>query len=114
MPPVLKKTLIVFGVLVFVIFLFLLAVGIWGEDLKGYINERRQQAIYNKYITEPQKKLEEAYKKDVVGGRTPEETLELFIAELKKDDLEAASKYYAVEDQKQTYRDWETDRKSVV
>ena len=43
----------------------------------------------------------EAYKKameaDVYGGKTPEETLQLFIDALKKGDIELASKYYILD-----------------
>ena len=43
----------------------------------------------------------EAYKKameaDVYGGKTPEETLQLFIDDLKKGDVELASKYFALD-----------------
>lgn len=44
----------------------------------------------------------EAYKKameeDTYGGKTPEETLQLFIDALKKEDVELASKYFALDD----------------
>ncbi len=41
---------------------------------------------------------EEAMTADNYGGKTPEETLNLFIDALKKEDVELASKYFMVDD----------------
>ncbi len=46
------------------------------------------------------KNLSEVYKKDTYGGKTPEETLQLFIDALKKGDTDLAAKYYIPEKQK--------------
>lgn len=46
-----------------------------------------------------QKQLEEMakpYKNDKYGGATPEETFDLFIAALKKEDIDLASKYFVI------------------
>ena len=40
--------------------------------------------------------LEEPYKKDTYGGKTPEETWAMYIDALKKGDIDLASRYYAV------------------
>lgn len=45
-----------------------------------------------------QKQVEEAYKNDTYGGATPEETLRLFVEALKAEDIELASKYFALDD----------------
>ena len=37
--------------------------------------------------------------KDTYGGQTPEETYDLFLAALKNEDVELASKYFILEDQ---------------
>ncbi len=37
---------------------------------------------------------EDAMRNDIYGGKTPQETLNLFIATLEKDDIELASKYF--------------------
>jgi len=42
---------------------------------------------------------ERSYREDTVGGTTPEETLQLFIAALKNDDLDLASRYFVVDKQ---------------
>lgn len=40
--------------------------------------------------------LEEPYKKDTYGGKTPEETWAMFLDALKKEDIGLAIQYYAV------------------
>lgn len=41
------------------------------------------------------------YKEDFIGGNTPEETIDLFIAALKKGDYGLASRYFVVERQEE-------------
>jgi len=53
-----------------------------------------QQAAFQEY----QEKVEEAYRNDIYGGATPEETLRLFVEALKNEDIELASKYFALDD----------------
>lgn len=55
--------------------------------------ERRQ-------IEETQK----PYKNDKYGGSTPEETFDLFVAALKKEDINLASKYFIVSKQESWWR----------
>ncbi len=38
--------------------------------------------------------LQRPYREDVYGGKTPEETFDMFLGALNKDDLESASKYF--------------------
>ncbi len=56
-----------------------------------FTSEKQMQRYY--------KKLEEAYKQDTYGGKTPEETIKLFVDALKAGDIELASKYFVVEKQ---------------
>lgn len=44
-------------------------------------------------------KMMEPYYNDTYGGKTPEETYDMFIDALKKGDIELASKYFVVEKQ---------------
>lgn len=46
-----------------------------------------------------QKQLEEFYLNDKYGGKTPEETINLFITALRRDDIELASKYFVLDKQ---------------
>ncbi len=43
--------------------------------------------------------LERPYREDVYGGKTPEETFDMFLDALKNGDIELASKYFAVRKQ---------------
>ena len=58
---------------------------------------RQRQVMANQYL-DWQKQADEAYKNDTYGGKTPEETLNLFVEALKKEDIELASKYFALDD----------------
>ncbi len=40
--------------------------------------------------------LERPYREDIYGGKTPEETFDMFLAALKKGDIDLASRYFAV------------------
>ncbi len=44
-------------------------------------------------------KKEKAYSEDSYGGKTPEETYQLFLSALKKKDIELASKYFVLDKQ---------------
>lgn len=41
---------------------------------------------------------EQAMREDTYGGKTPEETLKMFVEALKKEDVELASKYFLLDD----------------
>ncbi len=68
-------------------------------------------AMYNQYqgekrVTELKNELErleqrafDAKARDTIGGKTPQETLDLFIAAVEKGDYELASKYFVIEKQ---------------
>ena len=45
------------------------------------------------------KNYQELMKADSYGGQTPEETLQLFIDALKKEDMDLASKYFLLDDE---------------
>jgi len=57
---------------------------------------RETQKNYEKYL-EWQKNYEKAMREDTYGGKTPEETLQMFIEALKKEDIELASKYFMLD-----------------
>lgn len=54
------------------------------------------------------------YKEDFTGGNTPEETLDLFIAALKKGDMDLASRYFVVEEQENWRRDLNKSKKANI
>ena len=45
------------------------------------------------------KQAEEPYRNDKYGGKTPEETFDMFIAALEEGDVELASKYFVIKKQ---------------
>lgn len=47
------------------------------------------------------KELERPYREDKYGGKTPEETFDLFLNALRKGDIELASKYFELEKQEE-------------
>lgn len=59
-------------------------------EAKQYRQDQENTALYNKAMTEFENKM----KNDTYGGKTPEETLNMFIEAVKKDDLDLASKYF--------------------
>jgi len=56
---------------------------------------RETQKNYEKYL-EWERNYEKAMKEDTYGGKTPEETLQMFIEALRKEDVELASKYFVL------------------
>ena len=59
----------------------------------NYYNSPEQKAL--RYYAD----LEKQYAEDTYGGKTPEETLQLFVDALKAGDIDLASKYFVVEKQ---------------
>ncbi len=47
------------------------------------------------------KRLEEVYKSDIYGGKTPDETVDLFIKSLEQGDMVLASKYFIFDKQQE-------------
>src|SRR3989338_4283888 len=87
-----KKFWIPVAVIVFVLS-FLTAYGAYRDRVVLYFQERREARL----LKETERVLAEidaAYRSDFDGGKTPEETVELFIAALQNKDMKQASKYY--------------------
>jgi len=71
---------------------------VWNKYLSPEAKSNREtERNYQKYL-DWQKNYEDAMKNDTYGGKTPEETLKMFIDALKKGDAELASKYFMLED----------------
>jgi len=70
---------------------------VWDKYFSQQAKLNRQNAEnYQKYL-DWQKNYEKAMREDTYGGKTPEETLKMFIEALKKEDIELASKYFMLE-----------------
>ncbi|MEK7087454.1 MAG: hypothetical protein AAB958_02005 [Patescibacteria group bacterium] len=54
---------------------------------------------FSKELKELAQELDRPYLEDTYGGKTPKETLELFIAAIEKEDFELASKYFVLSKQ---------------
>ena len=54
---------------------------------------------FNKDLQAIKKEAERPYLEDIYGGKTPKETLELFIAAIEKEDFDLASKYFIINKQ---------------
>ncbi|MCK6462472.1 MAG: hypothetical protein L6Q29_01475 [Candidatus Pacebacteria bacterium] len=83
----------------FLVFGFYVMAFIWPEyrDWKFWRDIRREAAKFEK-IREDREK---AIAADAYGGKTPQETLDMFIAAVEKGDYELASKYFVVERQEE-------------
>lgn len=70
---------------------------VWKNYLSPDAQRRRElEKNYEKY-TSAMKTFEETMRADTYGGKTPQETLSMFIDALKKGDVELASKYFMLD-----------------
>ena len=60
-------------------------------------SERQAQENYEKFL-DWQKNYEKAMREDTYGGKTPQETLQMYIDAVEKGDYELASKYFSLLD----------------
>lgn len=83
----------------FVLFWLITAYGYYRPAIKEYFLNKRAENFLER--VEKQKQFyADLEKKDTSGGKTPEETLDLFVSALKRGDADLASKYYDVRVQK--------------
>lgn len=82
-------------VILLVLFAGITVLGIYGPDIQAY-RYRLDAERYAKQLETARAALETAQKNDTFGGKTPEETFDMFLAALKLGDIELASKYYDV------------------
>lgn len=75
---------------VFVIIIFFL--GLFADDIQSYLDKKRDENIMA-FAEQQRAKYLELQMADNYGGKTPEETLDLYINALKVGDIELASKY---------------------
>jgi len=69
---------------------------VWDRYFSSQAKANREtQKNYEKYLAW-QKNYEKAMTEDTFGGKTPEETLQMFIEALKKEDVDLASKYFSL------------------
>ena len=89
--------------------IMIIAVGgffVWNKYFSPQAKLNRQtQENYQKYL-DWQKNYEKAMTEDTYGGKTPEETLKMFIEALKKEDVETASKYFLLDENGNVDQKW--------
>mgnify|MGYP001107995986 CR=1 FL=1 len=76
----------------------------WQESKQAYEAIKKYEQAFKEY----NKVLEE----DIYGGKTPQETLNMFISALEKGDVELASKYFAL-DENLSRKEWEEGLKKA-
>lgn len=79
---------------VFLMIMLVAGGGYFGWN-RYFSQEAKTQRNYQKYL-DWQANYEKAMKEDTYGGKTPQETLDMFIAALKKGDVDLASKYFVL------------------
>lgn len=92
-----------------------LAIGLFSVFFVWFLSPQMREARqlkkglegFNKAI----KTEEQKYVSDTYGGTTPEETYQLFLEALKKQDIELTSKYFIL-DKQETYKQFFTDIKN--
>ena len=99
-----KIILIVFGVIVFVWYGYVGAVKY--KNWKWWQGVKNEAAKFEKEIADKKAKIAA----DTYGGKTPQETLDMFIAAVEKGDYELASKYFVVERQEK----WKDNLASII
>lgn len=96
---------------IFILVVASVAGGAWAWKIY-FSKEARDIAAFREY----QQQVEDAYRNDTYGGATPEETLRLFVEALKKEDIELASKYFALDDNERndTYLTYNNSKRALL
>lgn len=97
-----KKTKTISKFKIFYLFIFILISGLiifyyLNSSFKNIFQIRKEQ----KLLEEVLKEQERNYQEDIYGGKTPEETYNLFLEALKKEDINLAIKYFLFEKQEE-------------
>ncbi len=89
------------------------------QNFQALFKEARElRAKQEKYLAIQEKEMFERYamlKMDTYGGKTPNETLAMFVDALKKRDYKLAAKYYLPWEQKEAeedLKDWMSNKKA--
>ena len=81
-----------------IILLVLAGYWLWNNRLSLEAKQAREMnANYDKYFAY-QASLEEKMRNDTYGGKTPQETLNLFIDALRKEDIDLAFQYFVLKE----------------
>jgi len=92
-PRPLKPVLIAFGAVVLLFAGYMLWLAFWSPEAIREFEAQKNLELAQQGLKDFNSKL----LNDTYGGKTPKETLDLFIAALEKGDIDLASKYFAYE-----------------
>ena len=84
---------------IIILVLFIIFVGIVSYFYHQAKKEQEQITNLANFLNQIQQEKHHLESQDKIGGKTPEETLQLFIEALEKKDYELASKYFVLEKQ---------------
>ncbi len=98
----LKFLLILIGIVAVIITAYL----VWNNFFNQEARERRENEKKYDQFFEALSEGENKQREDTYGGKTPQETIDLFVAALEKDDLELASKYFSLTVEGKTDPKW--------
>lgn len=93
------KTAVIFFVIVFAILVVYAMWNVYFGTPDNYIDINKSYENYLKL----EEKIKELQRADTYGGRTPQETLDLFIEALRAEDIVLAAKYFAIDLNEQEY-----------
>ena len=97
-----KKIWVVVLAMIFCLGLFLAWVLYLSPEAKDFHKEKENIQKAEETLA----KYDEMMRNDTYGGKTPEETLNLFVEALKNDDIELASRYFVLELSDVVNEDW--------
>ena len=98
-----------FWLLVFVLSLGAWQASIYIEQWGDGARERAMDAWMDNWIAQREAKdlaIKAAYEADTYGGKTPQETWDMFIQALEAGDTDLAAKYFIVEKQEEERESW--------
>jgi len=94
----------ILGIVILVLVIFIVGLFAWAGGFEA-LKQSYKMWSDSKKAYEATKKFEEGLKQyykvleeDTYGGKTPQETLDMFISALEKGDIDLAAKYFALDD----------------
>lgn len=102
------KLLLFLFVATIVIFLVIVSLGMYREDIEGFLYDFRAKS-FEEEVDRRNNALLEAMRNDTYGGKTPEETFDLFLGALANNDYELSAKYYDLSVQNEALENLKTE-----
>lgn len=96
--------------MIFLAFGIIVALRVYEAEKLAKEQAKKQVESAVRIVEEIKKREEELYQKqlaDTYGGKTPQETLRLYIDAVEKGDYELASKYFVIEKQEKELKSFE-------